>query len=189
MQAAFNVLPTLLAESDEFGWVKLLPFAIGLVIWIVGAIASKSQKEERQRRQRALSESWQPPPDLPPQPAPPPVYVAPPTAPFPSASPGAPYPQPPPRRQVPPPPVPRSKRRKPSPPPLQAAQAPPAIAMVAQEQTPRVVRSTARGSAPPALDARTLARWLRPEVMRRQFILTEVFDPPPGLRHDEQGPL
>ena len=49
---------------------------------------------------------------------------------------------------------------------------------------PTPARSAARASAAPALDARTLARWLKPDVMRRQFILTEVFDPPPGLRRD-----
>jgi hypothetical protein len=41
-------------------------------------------------------------------------------------------------------------------------------------------------AAPPrpsaAVDAAALRRWLRPQTLRTQFILTEILQPPPALR-------
>jgi hypothetical protein len=33
-----------------------------------------------------------------------------------------------------------------------------------------------------AVDAAALRRWLKPKILRDQFILSEIFQPPVGLR-------
>ena len=188
MAAVTFILAAVLADSDESGWIKLIPFAIGLLIWAFTAWSANAKKQERESRHRAAAEAWQPPPVAPQAPPPqasPPAYVPLPTAPFTArATPTLP---PVPRRQVRPPPVPRSKRRKSTKPPQPAPLHRSDVAAAAEAATPagpRAAHAPARPAAPPGLDARTLAAWLRPEVMRRQFILTEVFDPPPALRQD-----
>jgi hypothetical protein len=178
------MLPPFLAESDT-DWVKLVLFGIGLVIWAVGAVASKVSKAQKEAAARRRWTSASPQTAQVSQRRP--AYVVPPgAAPFPP--PGVPQVAPPPpvaRRQVKPPPVPRSKtkRRKPVAPP-QAEQVPVALAEAPAGPPLRAPRDAAAPRTAPSsgLTARDIADWLRPEVMRQQYILTEVFDPPPALR-------
>jgi hypothetical protein len=84
------------------------------------------------------------------------------------------------RRVIPaPPPL-----RQPAPPPLRAPAAPPTARPAARpaaavEQTPQAHRT-----APIAVGAQSIRRWLRPGVLRRQFILTELLQPPIALREN-----
>jgi len=98
-------------------------------------------------------------------------------------------------------PVPLSATKRPSParppplrrPPMTGRQQPP-MRIVPAEAPPRQVLQVAaptalRPAVPPAapppplsVSAASLRRWLRPEVMRNQFILTEIFQPPLALR-------
>jgi hypothetical protein len=89
------------------------------------------------------------------------------------------------RAQLPPPgrPKPRTaKQRKPK------RSAPPALPIaVAPAATPKAAVPTAPPLPPPKpavinVDAKVLARWLRPQTLRSQFILTEIFQPPLALR-------
>jgi hypothetical protein len=75
--------------------------------------------------------------------------------------------------------------------PIAAAQA-----AAAQADAASVARNaaaaTANSSSKPArrgptmADAPTIRRWLKPQTLRAQFILTEVFQPPLALRSDRQ---
>jgi hypothetical protein len=67
--------------------------------------------------------------------------------------------------------------------------APPPIPTRAAPQTVRnVVAKIAAAPTPPPrpaavfVDAKVLVRWLRPQTLRSQFILTEIFQPPIALR-------
>jgi len=72
----------------------------------------------------------------------------------------------------------KAKRRIPPALPAAVISSPPVKAAVAQAAAP----------PPPArpaivnVDAKVLARWLRPQTLRAQFILTEIFQPPVSLR-------
>jgi hypothetical protein len=71
----------------------------------------------------------------------------------------------------------RSKRKLPPALPAAVVAPAPTEAVVAQPVAPPPPR--------PALvnvDAKVLSRWLRPQTLRAQFILTEVFQPPVALR-------
>jgi hypothetical protein len=54
---------------------------------------------------------------------------------------------------------------------------PPTKAVAAQPAAPPPPRPAVAN-----VDAKVLARWLRPQTLRAQFILTEVFQPPVALR-------
>jgi hypothetical protein len=43
---------------------------------------------------------------------------------------------------------------------------------------------SATRTARPAVDAAALANWLRPATLQKQFMLTEILQPPLGLRPD-----
>ncbi len=67
--------------------------------------------------------------------------------------------------------------------------APPALpALVAALPDTKKVLAPPAAPPPPAkpaaafVDAKVLARWLKPQTLRAQFILTEVFQPPVALR-------
>jgi hypothetical protein len=82
------------------------------------------------------------------------------------------------RRVIPaPPPL-----RPPSAPALRAAAPPPERPALTVEQAPRAQRT--RPSVSVAVPA--IRRWLRPGVLRRQFILTELLQPPVALREDRE---
>ena len=59
---------------------------------------------------------------------------------------------------------------------------PPSRAQRAQRAKPAPERPAA---APAGLSAASIRRWLTPRVMRQQYIVTEVFDPPAALRDDD----
>jgi hypothetical protein len=91
----------------------------------------------------------------------------------------------------------RSKRRRqgqPAPPPIPSASIPtlelaesspastatsPGSALVTDQKTAAVL---------PAVDARTLRRWLNPQTLRSQYILTEILQPPLALRQERHLP-
>ena len=87
--------------------------------------------------------------------------------------------RPPGRKQ--PPALKQRKTKRKWPPAVPAAVAKPTLAQAASVVTPR-------GAPPPPkpvisnVDAKVLARWLRPQTLRAQFILTEIFQPPLALR-------
>jgi hypothetical protein len=182
MPAAFLAnlcLPTL-ASGDSDGMGKLIFFGIILVVWAGAAIANSIKQAAAKRRANMAppSMNWQQPtapawPNV----SPPPVPVA-----------GR---RRQPRRVIPPPPVPRRSFAPPPPPPLPfstAVIAPSQPSPDAPEPAPPSVRSSGAaamsarsGSArPSSIGAADIRRWLTPEVLRGQYFVTEVFDPPPG---------
>lgn len=177
-----NLAHVLARRGDDFDWTAVIPFAVVLVLWIIGAASGGAEKVRARQAQKAAERARRAAQEQAsraqrqPQRA---VQAM------------RPRPQPPQRRVVAPPPKKQTRRRRRGnePAPVQApaydeldvASAPLAPAAPAP--------SVARAAAPPGLDAATLARWLTPQVMRQQFILTEVFDPPPGLGGGrENGP-
>lgn len=74
-----------------------------------------------------------------------------------------------------------------APPPLAA----PTVTHVAPVTGARAVQparqaSSASGGGRAKADARALARWLRPQTLQQQFIVTEIFQPPLALRSDSR---
>ena len=99
-----------------------------------------------------------------------------------------------PMRSVPiPPPAPvmqrpQQQRRRPQ---RGAATPPPIPVLEADEARQRAVRmaqpaaSSGKPQAPTqAVTAPAISRWLKPGILRQQFILTEIFQPPLALRDD-----
>jgi hypothetical protein len=77
----------------------------------------------------------------------------------------------------------RGKKRPAPPPPLPQAAASDSSVEAVQSTvlpTPAVAASQARET--PTVDAKALAVWLRPQLLRKQFILTEILQPPVALR-------
>jgi hypothetical protein len=63
-----------------------------------------------------------------------------------------------------------------------ALPAKPVTAQVAKAATPAPVTAPAAAKPVASVDAKLLSRWLRPQTLRTQFILTEIFQPPVALR-------
>ncbi|MEA2710355.1 MAG: hypothetical protein QOF78_2956 [Phycisphaerales bacterium] len=181
-----------------------------VVIWVLSAIASAVSKQQEVQRRRQFRElmdqpqgqavSRRPPPPPPLHPAYAirhPEMTAPPSQ---SSQPQRarvqmPAPQAVPQQRLQPKQQPRrprpavvGPRRAPAmalPPPipvLQADDAPPARA-TAQGAKPVAAKRPAAKSA----TAPTISRWLQPATLRQQFILTEVFQPPLGMRAERLG--
>jgi hypothetical protein len=54
---------------------------------------------------------------------------------------------------------------------------------------PSNVPTVSRAGPPPTVSAAAIARWMTPRVMQKQYILTEIFDPPPSLHEvGDEGP-
>jgi hypothetical protein len=193
-----NALPYILADSDV-NWPKIIFGIIFVIIWGISALVSwinKLQQEAKRRQvreqlersagrmpqQQQRQQPRQPVriaeglaqrfPDvlLPPAPMPPP--------PLPQQR----RPMPPPRLPVPPKPV----RRAPKQP--RRAMPVPAAEPVLEEDVPLTpmapqspIVSPTR-AARPAVDAQALATWLRPATLQKQFMLTEILQPPLALR-------
>jgi hypothetical protein len=68
----------------------------------------------------------------------------------------------------------RAPARVPAAPPIQQ------VIQAAVQTAPPPARVSRPHSA--GIDAATLRRWLRPQVLRNQFILSEIFQPPIALR-------
>jgi hypothetical protein len=174
-----NLCPPTLARGESDGLTKLIFFGIILVVWAVGAIASSIKQAAAKRRanMRPPSMNWQ-------QPAAPA---------WPSASPpqnlsAARRPQA--RRIIPPPPIPRQVFAPPprlpfampaeTPTPMEPAAAT-SITPRASTPSPTAGRAdSARPWSPSSIGAADIRRWLTPDVLRGQYFVTEVFDPPPG---------
>jgi hypothetical protein len=170
VDALSNILadwPGVLARgSDDDGYFKLIGLAIVVVIWIVGAIASAIQKASKKREQdmaaARLSNAANPPPTI--RPVVPPVgYLAP------ASVRSAPPPNPTPKKKK------GSRQRQPAAPPPLEAVAPRAEPAAVPPAIPKI-------AARPGLNASAIRRWLTPEVMRRQYVLTELFDSPPSAK-------
>jgi len=198
-----NALPYILADSDV-NWPKIIFGIIFVIIWGISALVSwinKLQQEAKRRQvrqqlersagrmpQQQQQQRQQPRqpvriaeglakrfPDvlLPPAPMPPP--------PLPQQR----RPMPPPRVPLPPKPARRAPKQPRRAAPVQAEQLP-----VLEEEVPlTTIASQAPITSPtraakPAVDAQALATWLRPATLQKQFMLTEILQPPLGLRPD-----
>ncbi len=51
-----------------------------------------------------------------------------------------------------------------------------------------VSRPASRTAPSSGLNAAAIASWLKPATLRSQYIISEVFDPPPALREFDEGP-
>jgi hypothetical protein len=85
--------------------------------------------------------------------------------------------------------------RRPTPPTTPPRVSAPPVAAEIATQTPtdtggaraiQAMSPTAAPAAPISADATTIHRWLNPLVLRKQFILTEVLQPPLALRDDHR---
>jgi len=76
----------------------------------------------------------------------------------------------------------KTRGRRPAPPPLVVKAAAP-VAVVREVAVPAAAPPTAR-KAPPVV-ATSLHNWLSPAVLQRQFILTEILQPPLALREQK----
>ncbi|HTL28925.1 MAG TPA: hypothetical protein VL282_06890, partial [Tepidisphaeraceae bacterium] len=88
--------------------------------------------------------------------------------------------------RVTPPPPKRTAKRRPPPLPRQAAQQAskepePIMMTVAEDESLKHLKAQPRPAARGA-NALALHQWLTPQTMRRQFILTEILQPPLALR-------
>ncbi len=84
---------------------------------------------------------------------------------------------PPPGTQVRGPQKQQKKQKRQAPPPLPTQKSAPVERVMAEVAPPPPPKPVA-----PSADAKLLARWLRPQTLRSQFILTEVFQPPLSMR-------
>jgi hypothetical protein len=176
---SLHILAQRSSDDNDGGWIKFVFGAIFFIIWIVSALGTwlnKKHEEERRRRLREqLNQGTAPPPRSmqAPSPRPPPMRVgqpAPPRAPkrFPQRAPK------PPRQPA------QRSRAVPGPPPVPVAQAASdstTHSVAATEISALKVGAHARGAT-----ATSIARWLRPDTLRQQFILTEILQPPLALR-------
>ena len=181
MPAAFlsNLCPPTLASDANDALVKLIFFGIVIVVWAGAAIASSIKQAAAKRRanMRPASIDWQQPK------APAWPNVSPP--PMPAAA-----RRPHPRRVIPPPPIPRQAF---APPPIpfsatvvapsgQAPDAPAAAPPSVRSSGPAAMTARSASPRPSSIGAADIRRWLTPEVLRGQYFVTEVFDPPPGAQ-------
>jgi len=169
----FDILAQRSPDHGDGGWIKFVFGAIFFLIWVISALGTwlnKKREEERRRRLREQLERGTP------------------SAPTMSAR--ARLNQPPVQRAPK-----RSAQRAPKPPrqPAQRYRAlpvPPPIPVSRGETqaTTRPVTATdvstvkRGGVQAPGATAVALARWLRPDTLRRQFMLTEILQPPLALR-------
>jgi hypothetical protein len=189
----------ILAAGDD-GVGKVLFGLIFLVLWGVSAIMTQvSKQKEKQRRDRLrmeLERQASAPPILPPLPAPrrqSPIIVPPIPAPRPGSptlrQPKVPHavtaqrpqPQASPKRKI----FPKLKiPRRPPPQPAQPARRMPVEPLRPSTivAAPVAVSALTPSPRPTSATASTLRAWLRPNTLRQQFILTEVLQPPVGLR-------
>ena len=98
-----------------------------------------------------------------------------------------------PAHRAPPPPQKRFPKRAPqqraravtTPPPLPVLEE--VTAATTSPVTASEISGARKGAAQaPATNATSLARWLRPETLRHQFILTEILQPPLALREPRE---
>jgi len=162
-------LPHILAEDGE-GISRIIFAAIFVLIWIVSAIAGAINKKKEERRRREIRETIE------------------------RTTQGSPSARvPPPARPAPPRKVAKAPARRP--PPLRKPVEEEAIVLEVAEhgiQRPSIEATEItdgtrrRGRSGTTVNADAIAAWLRPETLRRQFILTEILQPPVALRDDRR---
>ena len=202
--------------ASDFDWFKLIPFAIAVIIWIVGAIAKSLEGATKKPSQQnwtgetpydpgvAPGTVYLPPPPIPQQYAPPPAIPAQWSLP-PAAVPGQyvpPYAPPAAFGQGPPvvPPLPanrqkrsaKAKKKKSKPRASLVAEMPAAALPSAYAEPVEAADAVAAPprrarSAGPRLDAAAIRRWMTPATLRQQYALTELFDPPPSARGEQRS--
>jgi hypothetical protein len=180
----------ILADTD-IG--KVVFPVIFVLIWIISAVVSamnkRQQKERNERLRREAERLGGMRGDVPGPPVPQPAPRRRPNRPLPDAI----ARQLPPARPAPPPlpkkkPLPgrpgKSVKRKP---------VKPQLAMPGEPQQPRVMLAeeavatppvATRPTATPQATAVAISKWLNPQTMRQQFILTEILQPPKALRDE-----
>ena len=195
-------LVNILGRGEEDEAVKIVIFVIAGIIWVVSAIISAAKKQKKKQQEEAwrrkIEEMNQQPPGEgahPPQPPPHP-------------------PTPPPavRRSLPPKPVRMQKvQRRFAPKPAMGAKPRPVVRAVPGppsepeeavhshvagdaafdfKSSQSVAARTEIGSRPPAppkpaiATAPSVAAWLQPATLRKQYILTEILQPPMALREN-----
>jgi hypothetical protein len=216
----------ILAAGDD-DWGKVVAGIIGIVIWIISAMASAQNKKKKEQQETRRSENRPPPIPTMPPPAPstPSTYDT--TMERRRAEADARREEirrqveqlkqstsRPATRTVGPTPVPRIKPRPPSttriqmprnpmrvvtppapkPPKRKAPAAATPVPVQLEDDVPRSTVATteirSEGAAPakrmPSANAALLHRWLNPNTLRSQFILTEIFQPPISLRNQER---
>ena len=204
-----------IAETDDV--VKFMFGIIAVVIWVLATLASATKKQNEQKRQEreamdrarqdAAGSSW----SMPVPPVQPPAMSGPRVSPRPQRQrqPAVRRPLPPPlvrggampapHRAVPLPPLPpggrqkkSSRGRQPRPPAVPLAPpVEPALgrAPLSPDAGTASAAPAGRGEAArPPVGAVAIARWLTPQTLRSQFILTEILQPPVALRDSRDGP-
>ncbi|MDB5294228.1 MAG: hypothetical protein JWO31_211 [Phycisphaerales bacterium] len=181
-------LPAALAAADV-DWGKLIGVAFVVVVWLVGAAAKGLERlTKKSGEEPAPGPGVAPPPPIAAYYTATPQYPAPP--PIPSTYAASPVPRlvPPripssaaPSRGAKPP---KSKKRG-------ATPRLPAVPAMATNRGEGYAAAAARSlqspprpapAAQPPLDAAAIRRWLTPRTLKQQFVLTELFDPPPSAR-------
>jgi hypothetical protein len=178
-------------DGDEGSWQKIIPVAVILAFWLFGVIAKNFGKA---KPPKPISITPVVPPKSPAamsRPGQQRTFVRTPTARLaPSAVPAyrSGIKRPPAYRQQaapivhPKPAVPFAGPKKqrailPAAPPV----------LVARAAASREQSAAAATSGKPAINAAAIRAWLTPAVMRKQYVLTELFDAPPGTRGREQA--
>lgn len=173
-----HIAPFILSSDDSP--IKIVIFVIMAIIWGIGGLVSSAKKASEQAKRRAALRTQSPPP-----------------MPLPTLPPATAQRRPAPQQRMPvsrpvaggftPPVVQRAgalsqmvapAARKPGPPPVAPARRPGAGSLApAQSAAAAIVKLVPHGVSPIAI-----RRWLRPESLQKQFILTELLRPPKALR-------
>ena len=205
MQAAiFSILAQVDIEINP----KLIFGIIFLIIWGISAVVSWLNKQQQQARRRRIELEMEQaqrigrmvnrPPPAPPQPAPvrrpapqrisegiaqrfPDVLLPPAPPPVPQQQRPRPVPLPPP--QPPRQPAPRRQAKQPARRAIPVPPPEPLVDLAPMETAPATVTPIARPK-PPTVDAGAIRGWMTPHTLRQQFILTELLQPPLGMRPD-----
>lgn len=171
----------ILADSNGF---KLIGFVLLLIIWGIGSLVSAANKakEQAKRRQMLLRTQGQMPPSPPRPPVQAPQRRVASAAAQMRVAPGAALP--PLAHIARPVPTPAKHPVHARPAAVRPPQpAPPAARIAAPLQPePASVRPSAAAPSPSRATAPAIARWLKPQTLRSQYILTEILQPPLGLR-------
>ena len=172
-------LPLASSSSDHL-IARLIFFAFIAIIWVIGWIGSVMKKVQQEAKRRQMRAQLSAPPQAPPAR---PVQLAPGIAMRVPLAALAPARSKPAKRPVPPAakaPK-RAAARKPVPPAPPARQAAAIVNPIRQAANEPAAPSPQRKPIVP-VTAANLSRWLRPDTLRQQFILTEILQPPLALR-------
>lgn len=179
--------PLILAD-DSVNWGKMIGIVVFVVFWGISALSSMVKKANEQAKRNATARA---------------PRATPPALPVPAVVPGVRMVLPPNQRpakasrrdQVIPQQRPKQQEavvaravNRPAPPAAQPAlppvQAPPvARAGATTASKPAIAQPVTQQSRANGASAATIRRWLAPTTLRRQFILTELFQPALALRH------